>query len=270
MTLSIDDLFRMPSEADLDARARASVALAAPFRLDAWSQDVAALSLPTETLPLSDAERDAIVQIWAIRMGDDAPPPPAEIRSALAARLDDAVARAGRRAFVRLATRSPKDNFEILDDQGRPLPIGTGQAALDALTGSMERVYRDLDDDRRAGAVSAVCIRPFVEIGADQEFRCFVEQREIAGITQYHLGDDAPRLRGRADMPDVEAAIRAFLAERLLPLVAWPSFTADLVLRPGAEALEVLLLETNPPVSSGRVFPGLFDDGILDGGFRLL
>ena len=61
-----------------------------------------------------------------------------------------------------------------------------------------------------------------------------------------------------------------FLAERLLPLAAWPSFTADLVIRPGAGRLEVLLLETNPPVSSGRVFPGLFDDGALDGGFRLL
>jgi len=42
MTLSIDDLFRMPSEAEIDARARAAVALAGPFRLDAWSPEIAA------------------------------------------------------------------------------------------------------------------------------------------------------------------------------------------------------------------------------------
>ena len=134
----------------------------------------------------------------------------------------------------------------------------------------MDRVYQDLDADRRAGAASVICACPFVEIGADQELRCFVEDRQIAGIIQYHLGDDAPRLRGRPDMPDVEAPIRAFLIERHLSPVPRPSFTANLAIRPAVEAIEALLIETNPPVSSGCVFPGRFDDGILNGGFRLL
>jgi hypothetical protein len=71
-------------------------------------------------------------------------------------------------------------------------------------------------------------------------------------------------------MPDVEAPIRVFLIERLLSLPLWPFVTANLVIRPAAETIEVLLLETNPFVSSGCVFPGSFDDGVLNGGFRLL
>ena len=37
-----------------------------------------------------------------------------------------------------------------------------------------------------------------------QSSKCFLEDRQIFRITQYHLDDDAPRLRGRSDMLDVE------------------------------------------------------------------
>lgn len=68
---------------------------------------------------------------------------------------------------------------------------------------------------------------------------------------------------------DDEAALRAFLADRLLPVAPWQAFTAYLLLRPGADGPAILLLETNPPVSSGTAFPGLFHGGSLDGGLRL-
>jgi len=38
--------------------------------------------------------------------------------------------------------------------------------------------------EQLSSAASAICVCPFVENRADQEFRCFLEDRQIVGITQ--------------------------------------------------------------------------------------
>lgn len=258
----------MPTDEELGEWARERCAKTAAFSLHRLPEMALAMSIKTEFFLLSGGERLALIDTWRCLNGEDLEggEARASVLLALAARLDRGVAAVGGRAFVRLGTRSPKDSYEIMGD-AQAACVTTGKRAVFLLTNSMERVLRDLDDDRRADVDSYVCVREWRDIKPWQELRCFIEDGRLAGISQYHC-DDGPIPEMISRRQQIEAAARAYLTGRVMPaLGCLPSYTADLIFD---DALRMTLLEVNPPVTSGSTYPALFADGELDGSFRIL
>jgi hypothetical protein len=239
-----------------------------PFRIEAWPARILALAGPLTCVPLTALQRDALFGRILMREGD-APEPltPAQVEAELAAllpSLDAIVAAHGGSVFVRLGTRSPKDNFEWLDEAGRLRPATSGAEVLSVLLGSMERMFEDLQAAQQVDDSVCLVLRPYRHFRPDQEFRLFIEDGQIAGMSQYFHQMVFPDLGSRADA--TEAALRAF-ATAFIALAPWPSFTVDVWMD---EAFQVSLIEVNPPVSAGRTDPALFVDHPLDGSFRYL
>lgn len=259
-----------PSLEAQQAWARSHLDVGAPFRVDAWPARLAALAAPLVSFPLSAAERDALITLWGARWDGRADASDFQCEreriQALQFRLQHLVAFWERGAFVRLNTRSPKDNLEALDAQGKMTPVFNAGEALDRLLGSMERIHEDLHAAQLLGEEEApvtIVVRPFEHFEPWREVRMFIENDQLVGISAYFYRDVSLPLRAhyRRWEPRLRAAAAA-----IQKLVPWSSFTLDGWMTQDGE---FRFLEVNPPVSSGRTDPALFHDGRLDGSFRI-
>lgn len=262
-------LFQPPTAEQQRAWARGHLQPERPFRVDAWPPALRAMAGPMVELRLSEAERQLIQNLWRLVNGDDLD---AETRAgveqeekALATRIQAAVDFWDTGAFVRLNTRSPKDNWDWVDNHGKPRPIASAQDALDVLAGSMERVFDDLRAAELAGEGDPVflVIRPYISFEPWREVRLFIENGQLVGISQYFYHDvfEDMQERTRGWKERLGATVTA-----LLPQLPWASFTLDGWVD---DAGQFRFLEVNPPVSVGVTDPALFLDGVFDGSFRL-
>lgn len=145
--------------------------------------------------------------------------------------------------FLKLITRSPKDYLD-----GESFELKNAQEAIDAVFGSL-RCFDDLCMlyllDR-----CVFILRPFVEIPKEREFRVFVEDGKINGISQYHYLENFSWIGENAT--EIEKRIRKFTKEICIPNVELDSFVADVVLGDERE----ILLELN---AYGLSDPCLFE-----------
>lgn len=235
-----------------------------PFFMEQWAPGLTALSIQSEIIRLPqkwvealNAFVDAMIDgkdFWAIADYD------------LVKAIGDAIGRVGGSAFVRLGSRSPKDNTLIMREDMRPMPVYSGRQAMEAM-GYSERVFIDLLDARRANYMPVIAVRRWLEIPPECEFRCFVTEGKISGMTQYYCEGFGPSSWIIKNATAIEAALRSYLTYLLIPLSGLSSFTADIILTPDFRAT---LLEINPPVETGSVYPGLFGLAELDGSFRYM
>lgn len=256
-----------PSAEDLRSWANRHLEPGRPFRVDAWPLFLQALAGPLVCHPLTELQREALLGCLLYREGDTADLPEAQCRlilADLARELDTRVSFFDRGAFVRLNTRSPKDNFQWLDENDRLRPVTSGGQAIEVLLGSMERIFEDLLAAKQAQAEDPVCIvlRPFHAFEPWREFRLFIEHGKIAGMSQYFDHLTFPELAAHA--PGFEGVLAAF-AMSIADRAPWPSFTLDVWVE-GAH--RVRFLKVNPPVTWGVTAPALFRDDRLDGSFR--
>ena len=263
----MSDRDRAQLDRDLVAQAQREMPRLIPFFIENWSPAWRALSIQTEMLALEPALLEPVFAFvktfgqgdpWKVA-GDGIWP--------FVQWCEQAIKMVGGRGFVRLGSRSPKDNPELMGTDLRPTPVYSGRQAMESL-GYSERVYLDLLDARHVNYTPYCCIRRWIHLDPDQEFRCFIEDGKFAGMTQYYL-DDGPSSWIRKNRTAIEATLRAYLLDVVLSLSPLgTSFTCDVIL---SWDMRPTLLEINPPVSSGKVFPGLFtgmDD--LDGSFRFI
>jgi hypothetical protein len=222
-----------------------------------------ALSVQTEIFPIGGEQLAALLDfIEAMMSGGKIDHRKIDDRG-LRRRLEEAVHAVGGRAFVRTGSRSPKDNPIIMGMDLRPIPVYCGWQAMEAV-GYSERVYLDLGDARRAGYRPHLCVRRFIDIDPDKEFRCFIEDGVIVGITQYYLEDvDAGWIKRHAAL--IERTLHDYLDALIIPLAGMPSLTCDIALD---REFRPTLIEINPPVSGGNTYPGLFGGCEFDGSFK--
>lgn len=264
----------MPSEDQMRSWAERHLAPGRAFRVDAWPVALKERAGRLVEIPLTGDEQSAICALWAALA--DCCQDRALLNSlmapvdAIGARVETAVDFWAEGAFVRLNTRSPKDNFEWLDPAGKPQPIFSGSKALSVLVGSMERIYEDLHAAQLlAGGESpkiepvSIVIRPFETFEPWREVRLFIEDGALVGASQYFYNDIFPDMKAKmaAWEPPIRQAVQAIQRE-----VPWKSFTLDGWMD---EAGAFHFLEVNPPVSAGVTAPALFRDGKLDGSFRV-
>ena len=268
-TFDFEALFTPPSPEAQRAWAREHLRLGRPFRVDAWPEALRTIAGPLVEAPLSVEEQNALMTIWRLVNGDDFDDATmAEVQrteQAIVDRLQTMVDFWEAGAFVRLNTRSPKDNFEWVDEHGKPQPIHSAKDAVKVLVGSMERVFDDLRAAQLAeeGDPVSIVIRPYFQFEPWREVRVFVENGQMVGASQYFYRDVFENMveRTRGWKAILESTVAT-----LLPQVPWTSFTLDGWID---DTQAFRFLEVNPPVSAGVTDPALFRDGKFDGSMRL-
>ncbi|QEH36551.1 hypothetical protein OJF2_51350 [Aquisphaera giovannonii] len=237
---------RMPTLEEHKAASAKWLKRVGPCLYENWPQALKDLSFRTELVELTRADQETMWNMFD-RDRDEA------ALARLTERLDAAIkAFDPDGCFVRLSSRSPKDFYY----PGIPR-LKTGEEVTNALLGSM-RILDDLTEYRYADAACYLLLREFRSIPAHEEFRCFIREGRIAGVSQYQYRDFFPELI--ADRDSVAARCFAFL-ESILPKLHVQNIVVDVWL-----GETPLLIEINP---YGLSDPCLLDYAELETADRL-
>ncbi len=119
--------------------------------------------------------------------------------------------------FVRLGSRSPKDSDLAIATGMRVHSVST---AIRMLTDGSARIAADLLAALNFGYSPYIFLREWLDIELWFEFRCFIVNRSVVGISQAdgHLGKRYPDLIEQSS--DYESIIRTFCAELIQALHA--------------------------------------------------
>ncbi|MHA1704083.1 MAG: hypothetical protein ACTSWK_17665 [Promethearchaeota archaeon] len=149
--------------------------LVKPTYIENWSKELCSLSLAQCNIELSfkDVVNPLLELIW-----DQKPTPVVEV---LEKRLDDELIKFPKGAFIRLGSRSPKD-VDIV-------PIFKGSEGLNLFFNSV-RIFDDLCLASKNRYNPHIFLREWVEIPEWLEFRCFMKDRKLVGISQYYYNKD--------------------------------------------------------------------------------
>lgn len=146
--------------------------------------------------------------------------------------LDSAIAAIGGEAFVRLGSRSAKDSWAGVGPR-----VTNAQEALEVLLGCSERINDDLLLAQAHGYTPWIWVRKWMDIKPYQEFRCFVKDRHIQGVSQYHYHGHASDPAGVAgayreiydNAHALDKIIRAWLYREVLPFLRVSNAVLDVV-----------------------------------------
>jgi len=144
---------------------------------DNWPEELKALSFPTTIIPLTPEMRESIYKFisadteshganwWMNKLKD-------RVKKALLDYPDG--------AFVKLSSRSPKDNWDAIK---KGFKVSTAQEVFNLLFQS-ERIMEDitLPDIN-------LLIRKWQDMRPEDEWRCFQREGKFVGISQYFYND---------------------------------------------------------------------------------
>jgi hypothetical protein len=154
---------------------------AKPTYIENWPKEICSLSIAQVDVPMTLEEADAICEImWDNKKID---------LSNLAERLQKAIIKMPNGAFVRLGSRSPKDSWY---GHEHGFKVTDTKQALSLLIGDSERIFDDLQMALYHKYIPHVWVRQWVDIPKWAEFRCFMKDRKLGGISQYYYLEDKP------------------------------------------------------------------------------
>lgn len=245
-----------------------------PTYLEAWPQALHSMSFASVGMKLSLAEAEALGASIA-EYGETFPPPHYRDLSGIVARLAARIDGVFPKGFVvRLGSRSPKDSWEW----ARSPKVATAEGALGMLTSCSERISDDLHLAICNQYEPWIWCRAWIEIPKWAEFRCFMQNRRLVGISLYNYRD-----RGMPELSEHASSIEWAIRDCFFPQFASACHLDDVVfdvfvmikqrVTPTGmteRAVEVKLIEINPftPMTD----PCWFDwnrEGDFDGGFRV-
>jgi len=166
--------------------------------------------------------------------------------------------------FVRLGTRSPKDSW-FWRGSSDYFPITSGKDALSCIMNS-ERCFDDLNTDSSAKKDSFIWLREFWSMPEHQEFRCFMLNKELRGISQYY--NCGPPFETKhypwiqQFKSEIAESIRQFFESKFLPVIHTDNVVFDVFVeinKDSARPVEVKLIEINP--ADSFTYPALFTWG---------
>lgn len=131
--------------------------------------------------------------------------------------------------FFKLITRSPKDEIKINR-------FSSLSDALFVMACSM-RCFDDLVLLHYIDKCILV-IRPYYEIPKNEEWRIFVKDGVISGISQYHYFDSYKY----DNIDDIEQRIRSYIEKEVVPNMAVDAYCVDLWVKKEG----IIVIETNP------------------------
>ena len=176
-----------------------------PTYIENWDCRLYELSIPQADVPINtDEARILGSNIWEFNKWFDIKPmrPMDEIRE----RLENAFELFPKGAFVRLGSRSAKDSIYA---QHFGLKANHVDDAMRMLTEASERVAFDLLLAIRNDYDPHIFVREWTEIPKWAEFRCFMKNRKLIGISQY----DCKNLGRCPEIGENELRIRSAIEE---------------------------------------------------------
>lgn len=226
-----------------------------------WPDELIALGLPRETISMS---REDIVFMGAQTPGFlkavDAKKPNGfsdvfveELEAALEVHPQGSHLRLGICSF-KAPLRPAQKVFALLDT----LPYVTRPNPRVA------SLLRPILSDKHPCALYAL---PWEEMQRWSEFRIFIKENTIYGVSQYHTNEVYQEIAVNADA--IQDAIAAFCSD-LLGALHMTTVVADIFLRPGPDnSLEPVLIELNPFIQRTDACLYSWDKGgDFDGAFR--
>jgi D123 len=185
---------------------------------------------------------------------DEAP----AIRASMTVTLENAVRQFQDGAFVRLGSRSPKDAFfhsaNYRPENGK---LRSGRDAWNMLTAGSERVAEDLHVALVKDYRPWIWVREGVDMPKWAEFRCFMRDRQLVGISQYHYSGMYFQIDDYA--AGIRDSIVEFFAKKFVGICHLDSVVFDVYVSPREDGFyETRLLELNP-FDSHLTDPCMFD-----------
>lgn len=230
--------------------------------IEHWPEGLAELSFAQRAVPLTVAQAHALgrrngVLTAAFRAGDDAE----EALARLGTAIDRELPALGGSAFARLGSRSAKDTPLGVITGSR---VDSGAEALRLLTDGSHRLAKDLHRALAHRLTPHVYLRRWHEIDDGCEFRCFLRDGRLAGVSQYHARQPLPEGVSHA-LPRIHRQI-ARLMERVLRTWGTEPVVADVLATPEGETT---LIELNPwgPPTDAVLFSWAVDG--FDGSLRV-
>ena len=222
--------FRMPTETELQESARRWLSPLLPCLYENWPIGLQSLSFRTESVPLAAGDIAALLDTFDNRFDQDA-------LGQVEGRVNAAAAPfADTGYYARLNSRSPKDSFHASGKLSE-FRCRTGADVVSLFSGS-ERILDDLARWRRLSGCR-ILLREHRDIPPAQEWRCFIRDGEVAGISQYFYREHYPDLV--RDREHTEERITRFLKSAVLPILHLDSVVVDVWL-----ADQPMVIEINP------------------------
>lgn len=171
--------------------------LSLPTYLENWPKALRDLSIPSMYLKLSRGQAETLGSYNA-ELGEafSAPENHETIKDLMIDHLDHMI-RHYDKAFIRLGSRSPKDAMYWGIDARGQVPNGqitSGKQAFELLTAGTERIYEDLQTQLAMKYAPHIFVRKGIAMPDWCEFRCFMKDRELVGISQYNYRATHPEV----------------------------------------------------------------------------
>jgi hypothetical protein len=179
-----------------------------PTYIENWPVALARLSIPQTDVPLSLEEARALAALNGARAGLLSGPDSPHI-DAVAGRIGAALRAYADGAFIRLGSRSGKDSRYA---RQHGLRVFRPEAAIRMLTEGSRRIAFDLRLALRYDYRPHIFVRQWCEIPCWAEFRCFVRDRRLVGVSQYDCKNLGPRREIAENAARIEDALTAFFA----------------------------------------------------------
>lgn len=241
-----------------------------PTYIENWSAALKALSTPQTDILLNLEETRALGSInkeFSKWFGNASIKPIDKIVK----KIDVALSNYPGGAFVRLGSRSSKDSSYA---HHRGLRITDGNAAIRMLTENSRRAAYDLRLALSHNYCPHIFVRQWQEIPVWAEFRCFMKDRKLIGISQYDCKNIGPRLEIIENAGLIETSIRHFFETlRVASHIDDGVFDVFVTLKKQTfnGLAEVQLLELNPFLQKTDACLFHWGDGSdFDGSFRFL
>ena len=195
------------------------------------------------------------------------PPPLGQDISHIVEKVDEAVSKFPRGAFIRLGSRSPKDSW---NGHENGFCVKTGKEAMRLLLDCSERIMEDLLLAIKENYEPYIWLRQWIDIPVWSEFRCFMRDRKLVGISQYDYTKHYPEIHKYKDsiLWGIERFFPVFRESCHLDDVVFDIFV-KIRKRDNTFETEVKLLEINPffEMTDSSLFDWR-DAGDFDGSFR--
>jgi hypothetical protein len=247
------------------SKRRSYLSLVSPTYLENWPAALLTLSVRQTGVSLAPDEAHALGALNGIHPHRFARPAEST-QSSLQYKLDGLFEDFPEGAFVRLGSRSAKDTaLGLLTG----CFCSSGESALRLLTNGSSRLAFDLGMAVQGGYSPHVFAREWLQIEPWMELRCFMRERSLVGVSQYHYtnAEAGKTIESRRDkmLASVVDFFPRFCAACHLDTVVF-----DLVMPSASGSGSVpLLLEINPWTAATDF--GLFDgrsNADFDGSFR--
>jgi hypothetical protein len=227
-----------------------------------WYDDLADWTMPSALVPLGGADLVALASVFPEFRTERHLPTVLPLPEDLCNMLTVELAARGGHAFLRTSYGMLKENpFAYA-------PVSSLREIESVLRWPDARFRRFVMDRLNDGGDASLFLRDWVDIAPGHEFRGFVRDRRVVGVTQYPATQFAPDVVANAGV--IRAAI-ALLFHQIMHLLPLDDVVIDLYVARTPQGYVARLIELNPmlPLTDAGLFSWR-GGGDFDASFRYL